>query len=133
MIVKAALDIAANPVLMDACPKSVEFCRSEVGANETDVGSDHGKVEGQLVSFFSFCPKKENVHDLPLAHTECLKELFKKRALGRKGDTPQCIVEVAKLVETESLDIGVDRPLHEACSVDLAKFCRNVPLGESSS
>ncbi len=64
---------------------------------------------------------------------ECLKDLFRKKELGQAGDGPSCIVSVAKIIEVESVDIQVDRGLHEACQLDLAKFCREVSPGDHSN
>jgi len=63
---------------------------------------------------------------------ECLKDLFRLSKLAHFKDHFACITEVAKVIETESVDLEVDRPLHEACSLDLAKFCREVSSGNES-
>ena len=39
------------------------------------------------------------------------------------------MIQVAKIIETESLNIKVDHALHDACELDLSKFCRDVSPG----
>ena len=62
LLIKSAVDIAANPALFDSCRHSVQHCRAELkggnsstGAGEEDL-RDGGRVEGKWngVSFFSF-------------------------------------------------------------------------------
>ncbi|GLH04957.1 Golgi apparatus protein 1 [Gryllus bimaculatus] len=56
---------------------------------------------------------------------ECLKNAFYERRIEQK----ECQVEVASLIEEAKADIHVDPLLHEACSIDLSKYCYNIPQG----
>ena len=57
--------------------------------------------------------------------------MFHDRQLDRAGDGPGCEEAVATLIEFTNADIHTDPVLHEACSLDLSKFCREVPQGNS--
>lgn len=96
------MDIRANPQVVKVCPQSIEQCRSELHVDDKTT-LDNGQIE------------------------ECLKTKFRQKELNK--DTPDCITAVAKLIEEESMDIEVDHVLHEACSLDLSKFCRGVSPG----
>ena len=63
--------------------------------------------------------------------SECLKNLLSKGKLLESGDGRECEKEVATLVEKEAamLDVSSDKVLFDACSMDLGKFCRNIPEG----
>lgn len=68
---------------------------------------------------------EEEEEDGSGAVEECLKRL-----LGRNQLTDaQCRLEVAAVVEEERADIHTDPLLHQACAIDLAKFCADVPAG----
>ncbi|XP_067007577.1 Golgi apparatus protein 1 [Anabrus simplex] len=56
---------------------------------------------------------------------ECLKNAFNKRQIRQK----ECQVEVANIIEEAKADIHVDPLLHEACSIDLSKYCSDIPQG----
>lgn len=56
---------------------------------------------------------------------ECLKMAF----LGNKIVTKECKYEVAILIQEAKADIHVDPILQTACTVDLLKYCSNVPSG----
>ena len=62
---------------------------------------------------------------------ECLRTLFHDRQLDKAGDGPGCGEAVATLIEFSNADIHTDPVLHDACSLDLSKFCREVPQGNS--
>jgi Golgi apparatus protein 1 len=62
---------------------------------------------------------------------ECLRSLFHDRLLDKAGDGPGCQEAVATLIEFTNADIHTDPVLHDACSLDLSKFCREVPQGNS--
>ncbi len=54
LLIKSAVDIAANPALFDACRHSVQHCRAELrGGNSSSTGAgeedlrDGGRVEGK--------------------------------------------------------------------------------------
>ena len=64
---------------------------------------------------------------------ECLKTLFVSKKLGRLGDDSACIHEVAKIIETASVDVNVDVVLHEACGLDISKFCRDTATGTAQN
>ena len=59
-----------------------------------------------------------------------MKSLFRERQIGKLGDSVSCIHEMATIVEAEALDINIDPIMHEACAVDLAKFCRDIGPGD---
>ncbi|XP_011202918.2 Golgi apparatus protein 1 isoform X1 [Bactrocera dorsalis] len=56
---------------------------------------------------------------------ECLKTAF----LNHKIINRDCRVEVATLIAEAKADIHVDPILQEACTVDLLRYCSNVPSG----
>ena len=87
---------------------------------------DGGKIEG-IYLYFKFAKDKFQILNLFI---ECLKELFVEKQLGRLGDDSSCIHEVAKIIETASVDINVDVRLHEACGLDISKFCRDTATGK---
>lgn len=58
---------------------------------------------------------------------ECLKEAFLD---GRISDRA-CRLEVAGLIEEAKADIHVDPILSRACSLDITKYCIDVPHGNS--
>jgi len=58
---------------------------------------------------------------------ECLKQMFVSNKLL---DGAACTRHIALVIEGAGADISVDPMLHRACSLDLAKFCREVPLGQ---
>jgi len=66
-----------------------------------------------------------------LNFTECLRTLFHDRQLDRAGDGPGCQEAVATMIEYTNADIHTDPVLHDACFLDLSKFCREVPQGNS--
>ena len=51
--------------------------------------------------------------------------------MDKAGDGPGCGEAVATLIEFSNADIHTDPVLHDACSLDLSKFCREVPQGNS--
>ncbi|XP_015515645.1 Golgi apparatus protein 1 [Neodiprion lecontei] len=71
----------------------------------------------------SICGEEENT---PGAVEECLKNKF------NSGDTQmheECRMEVAYLIEQAKADINVDPLLQKACSIDVSKFCSDIPQG----
>jgi golgi apparatus protein 1 len=68
---------------------------------------------------------EEDAEDSSGAVEECLKQLLSKNKLTNAA----CRLEVAALVEDEKLDIHTDPLLHQACKVDLDKFCADVVAG----
>jgi len=94
---EAAPLVAADPILEETCPKSIERCRLETQGK--------GDLEVQ----------------------ECLKRLFGEERLE---DGKACSRHLALIIEGAGADINVDPVLHAACSLDLQKFCRDIPPGE---
>ncbi|KAJ8876239.1 hypothetical protein PR048_024149 [Dryococelus australis] len=56
---------------------------------------------------------------------ECLKNAF----YNHRPMNPGCRMEVAGLIEDAKADIHVDPLLHQACGVDVSKFCSDIPQG----
>jgi golgi apparatus protein 1 len=79
------------------------------GSNAEDAGGD----------------SEEDAEDGSGAVEECLKQLLSKNQLNNGA----CRLEVAALVEDEKVDIHTDPLLHQACKVDLDKFCADVIAG----
>ena len=111
---QASVDIRANPALVTACPIAIKVCRKrqqqrqQQGGTDVvpvDANKDGGRIE------------------------ECLKRQFLAKTLAKHGDGAKCIHEVAKIIETASRDLEVDVPLHEACGLDVSKFCRDTAAG----
>ncbi|KAG8034414.1 hypothetical protein G9C98_007490 [Cotesia typhae] len=57
---------------------------------------------------------------------ECLKLEFNNNNLEMKEE---CRVEVANLIEEAKADIHIDPLLQKACSVDIVKYCSDIPQG----
>lgn len=79
-------------------------CRDEIKMlckPSSDEAEDHGEVE------------------------ECLKMAFIEHRIFNK----ECQFEVAILIQEAKADIHVDPLLQRACTVDLLKYCSNVPSG----
>ena len=116
---EAAPLVAADPILEEMCPKSIERCKLETNGK--------GDLE---------------IH-------ECLKRLFGKEQLedGRACSRLKRYVQesvdktskqnhrtltgtcLALIIEGAGADINMDPVLHAACSLDLQKFCRDIPKG----
>jgi len=96
-ILDTAHIVDADPELLENCPNSLVHCKNEPNM-DTDV-----KVN------------------------ECLKDLFKRKALM---DGENCAKHLAEVIEGTGADIHTDPILHAACAVDLRKFCRDIPQGE---
>jgi Golgi apparatus protein 1 len=56
---------------------------------------------------------------------ECLKMAFSNHRIMAPG----CKQEIANLIEEAKADIHVDPLLHQACGIDVSKFCGDVPQG----
>ncbi|XP_063230835.1 Golgi apparatus protein 1 [Bacillus rossius redtenbacheri] len=56
---------------------------------------------------------------------ECLKNAFH----SHRPMKPSCREEVAGIIEDAKADIHVDPLLHQACGVDVTKFCGDIPQG----
>lgn len=64
-----------------------------------------------------------------LGEHDNIEECLKKALIAKKIPTPMCQNEVANMIEESQADIQVDPPLQQACSVDLIKFCGEIPQG----
>ena len=60
---------------------------------------------------------------------ECLKVAFVDGKIDRRA----CRLEVAGLIEEAKADIHVDPLLHNACALDITKFCIDIPQGAGRS
>ncbi|XGW08842.1 hypothetical protein V3C99_011284 [Haemonchus contortus] len=58
---------------------------------------------------------------------DCLKADFHKGAIS----DPDCNKQIARRVEETMIDIHLDPPLLEACSIDMQRLCRDVVPGHS--
>lgn len=70
------------------------------------------------------CKPKDDVEEYGEVE-ECLKLAF----LNHKIISHECKFEVATLIQEAKADIHVDPLLQRACTVDLLKYCSNVPSG----
>lgn len=57
---------------------------------------------------------------------ECLKDNFNKNTIKNRA----CRIEVANIIEEAKADIHVDPLLHQACAIDITKFCGEIPQGD---
>ncbi|PAV55880.1 hypothetical protein WR25_13801 [Diploscapter pachys] len=58
---------------------------------------------------------------------ECLKAEFNKGAISSKD----CGKEIARRTQESLVDIHLDPVLHEACALDITRFCNDIPPGNS--
>lgn len=70
------------------------------------------------------CKPKDDVEEYGEVE-ECLKLAF----LNHKIISHECKFEIATLIQEAKADIHVDPLLQRACTVDLLKYCSNVPSG----
>lgn len=96
---------SADPLTEDLCPNSLEKCKKEYNA---------AVLRG------------DNQASQDIAR-ECLWRMFQANQLL---DPEECRRHLAIVIESVSRDIHADPALNEACSIDLVKFCRDVPAGE---
>ena len=71
------------------------------------------------------CRLEDEVEDGSGLVEECLKMAFNNHRIMDRG----CKLEIAGLIEEAKADIHVDPLLHQACGIDVSKFCRDVPQG----
>nr|CAD7441446.1 unnamed protein product [Timema bartmani] len=83
------------------------------------------KSKASLRQIKVMCKADEEEEDSAGAVEECLKNAF---LTGRIID-PGCRLEVANVIEEAKADIHVDPLLHQACGVDVSKFCSDIPQG----
>eukprot|EP00092_Neocalanus_flemingeri_P071922 GFUD01088424.1.p1 GENE.GFUD01088424.1~~GFUD01088424.1.p1 ORF type:complete len:1134 (-),score=335.63 GFUD01088424.1:2263-5664(-) len=109
--------------------KLSDQCRKEI----MNILSDSAKIvdadpvlEQNCPNSLAICRNKPNV-DTGMKINECLKEMFEKKTLV---DGELCNKHLAQIIEGTGADIHADPVLHNACAVDLRKFCRDVPQGE---
>jgi len=102
-VLRAAAPVSdADAVLLQACPNTLTACRTQTNAQE------HTDTDNRKVG-------------------ECLREKFEKNTLE---DGPECKRHIAVMIESMNADVHLDPVFYEACSVDIAKFCGEVPSGE---
>lgn len=58
-----------------------------------------------------------------------IEECLKVALLKKKIRAPECAEEIANMIVESQADINVDPLLQKACSLDLGKFCAEVPQG----
>jgi Golgi apparatus protein 1 len=71
------------------------------------------------------CRLEDETEDGSGAVEECLKMAFNNHRIMNSG----CKLEIASMIEEAKADIHVDPLLHQACGVDVSKFCRDIPQG----
>jgi Golgi apparatus protein 1 len=71
------------------------------------------------------CLSDSGVEDGSGLVEECLKVAFNNHRIMDPG----CKLEIAGLIEEAKADIHVDPLLHQACGMDVSKFCRDIPQG----
>lgn len=73
----------------------------------------------------TLCKPSSDVDDNTGAVEECLKNAL----LHKHIVNGECKQEVAAMIEESRADIHVDPLLQRACSLDIMKYCRDVPQG----
>lgn len=71
------------------------------------------------------CPLEDGVEDGSGLVEECLKVAFNNHRIMDRS----CKLEIAGLIEEAKADIHVDPLLHQACGIDVTKYCRDIPQG----
>jgi len=71
------------------------------------------------------CLLEDGVEDGSGLVEECLKEAFNNHRIMDRS----CKLEIAGLIEEAKADIHVDPLLHQACGIDVTKYCRDIPQG----
>ena len=71
------------------------------------------------------CQFDDNDEDGSGVVEECLKDAFLAHRPMKNG----CKMEIASMIEAAKADIQVDPLLHQACGVDVSKFCRGITQG----
>ncbi|KAK9869440.1 hypothetical protein WA026_003195 [Henosepilachna vigintioctopunctata] len=147
-----------NPLLQENCKIDMnKYCKNIISSKH-DKNHFNNTMDCLKTAFKQFrlsdkCEKemayilREQALDInlnPLLKAVCKKELeiicqvgehsnieecLKRALIAKKIPTPMCQVEVANMIEESQADIQVDPPLQEACSLDLMKFCNEVPQG----
>ncbi|PSN56256.1 Golgi apparatus protein 1 [Blattella germanica] len=71
------------------------------------------------------CKPDDESEDGSGAVEECLKNAFNTH----RSMSDLCKLEIASMIEEAKADIHVDPLLHQACGIDVSKFCRDIPQG----
>jgi Golgi apparatus protein 1 len=71
------------------------------------------------------CLSDDEVEDGSGQVEECLKLAFNNHRIMDRG----CKLEIAGLIEEAKADIHVDPLLHQACGIDVSKYCGDIPQG----
>ena len=100
---RTALDYKASPSVLKHCKASIKTCKKETQDfdGSQDDFEDGGTIE------------------------DCLRTLFRAGKLDRKDSG--CRKIVAQRIQVSEIDMSIDPFLQNSCSLDLARFCRNVP------
>jgi len=93
---------AIDPQIQEKCPNSLSKCAAQQAG-------DSKEEEGSVL------------------RKECLYQLM---ATGGLLDGAECANVLAVSAEAQNRDVKSDRVLYKACSLDLAKFCREIPAGD---
>ena len=64
-----------------------------------------------------------------LTSSECLRSMFRSGNLAKEDKT--CRKVIAQRIQASEIDLSIDPILQDACSLDLVKFCRNVPAKDA--
>jgi Golgi apparatus protein 1 len=118
IIMESELDPRLDPPFYQACKQDIkDNCPHEIIS-----GLGHGQIVECMNAVFyntevgGASPPSSEAHHV---------------ADGKKIKSPQCIQEMERRTREEAMDIHIDTSLHEACSSDMARFCSDVPAGQS--
>ena len=114
---EAAPLVAADPILEEMCPKSIERCKLET----------NGKGDLEIHECLKRLFGKEELEDGRACSR--LKRCSRERGQNKQTKSSNSFRHLALIIEGAGADINVDPVLHAACSLDLQKFCRDIPKG----
>jgi Golgi apparatus protein 1 len=131
---EAALNYKLNPLLQSLCTQEVhKYLCSNYNTVPSDLHNTRSNVEKFLLlkQIQSLCNEEVNSEERGDTGRveECLKVAFVDGRIERRA----CRLEVAGLIEEAKADIHVDPLLHNACALDITKYCIDVPQGAGRS
>merc|ERR1719334_356174 len=103
-MIRASNMVSLDPQIEARCPNSLAKCA--IGRSK---------------------PKDKEGEEEIVIEQECLYKLWVSNTLL---DGPDCAESLAIVAESQNRDVKSDQRLFRACSLDLAKFCRDVHSGE---